>query len=171
MRKLGVLALVMTAACVDGGGGTPLPEASVQVDSTRGAEWPPARGEAALIVRAVTRDAAGVERELAGARCAAGSPYYAAEFTAPARVLVPDFGTASPAIEVTCRAGEAEGRAVSRPELAGTRGFYGWPGIGISVGTGNVSGVGVGFGWQGGGTGYGTGVAAIRYPALRVVVE
>jgi hypothetical protein len=31
--------------------------------------------------------------------------------------------------------------------------------------------VGGGFGWQGGGTGYGTGVAAIRYPALRVVVE
>ena len=169
MRKHWLLAVTLTAACAPTG--TPLPEEPVRVAPTRGADWPAARGETALVVRAVSRDARGAQRELVGARCTAASPLYSAEFAVPARVLLPDFGPASPAVTVACRAGAAQGRAESRPELAGTGGFYGWPAVGISVGTGDVSGVGVGLGWYGGGAGWGSGTAAMRYPALRVVLE
>jgi hypothetical protein len=121
------------------------------------------------VVRTVAPATAGGQ-EIAGARCTASSALYRAEFTAPARLLLPDFGPASPPVTVVCRAGEAEGRAVSEPEPYWSRGLGGWPAIGISVGTGDISGVSVGAGWYGGGTGWG-GTAATRYPALRVVLE
>lgn len=171
MWKCWAMALALAAGCTPTTGGAPVPEAPVRVTAAPAATWPPARGETAMVVRAVSRDAQGAQQELVGARCAAASSLYAAEFDAPARVLLPDFGSASPVVTVTCRAGEAEGSAQVQPELRGTGGFYGWPAVGISVGTGDFEGVGIGMGWYGGGTGMSSGNAAVRYPSLRVVVE
>jgi hypothetical protein len=170
MWKHWMVALALVSGCTEAGPGAP-PEAPVRVAPTRDATWPPARGETEMVVRAVTPAAQRAQQEIAGARCTAASPLYAAEFTAPARVLLPDFGSASPPVTVTCRAGDAEGSAQSRPELRGTGGFYGWPAVGISVGTGDFDGVGLGMGWYGGGTGWSSGDAAVRYPSLRVVVD
>ena len=168
MRRV-LLATLLLAACVPAPGATPF--ATVRPQPIPGATPPPARGETRLDVVAVSHDAEGRETELTGAACEARSPYFAADFTAPARLLIPDFGPNSPQVDVTCRSGSAVGRASSRPDWAWSGGFGGWPAIGVSVGTGTQSGVGVGFGWYGGGTGMAAGQPAIRYPALRVAVE
>jgi hypothetical protein len=166
MRTLWASALV--AGCT---AAAPVSEPPVQVTPTRGATWPAARGEAELVMRAVGRDAAGAERELAGVPCRATTPYYAAEFETPARLLLPDFGPASPTVTVTCRAGAAEGHGEAPPRAVQGGGLYGWPAVGVSVGTGDWSGVGVGVSWYGGETGWTAGSPVVRYGPLRVVVE
>jgi hypothetical protein len=169
MRTCLILILAAAAACAAPQGAPP--GDPVRVTPARGVAWPPARGEAQLVVRAFAQSPDGTLQEIAGARCTATSPLYGAEFAAPARLLLPDFGPASPPVEAVCRAGEAEGRATSVPEPFWNRGFGGWPAIGISVGTGDFDGVGVGMGWYGGGTGWSGGQPSSRYPALRVVLR
>jgi hypothetical protein len=121
-------------------------------------------------VRAVP--AAEPGQEYRGAACEAVSPYFTSRFAAPARVLMPDYGSAAPPVTVNCRAGAASGSATAAPEAFWSGGIGGWPAIGVSVGTGDLSGVGVGMGWYGGGTyGNGYGVPRVRYPDLRVPLQ
>jgi len=127
---------------------------------------PAARGETAMVVRAVPAGADGTE--LQGAACVADSAYFTASFTAPAQLLMPDFGPASPEVTVSCRAGTATGTLAARPVQAWSGGLGGWPAVGVSVGTGSFEGVGVGVGWYGGAAGVSTGGASARYPEVRV---
>ena len=162
MRHWIIMAGLLAAGC------TPTPPtpgvSSVAVTARPGVAAPLAQGETALVVRAVSaRDPAS---EIAGAACVADSEYFSASFTAPARVLVPDFGASSPVVTVTCRAAGASGSLAARPTAAWSNGMGGWPAVGISVGTGNN--VGVGVGWYGGSIGAGTSGAGARYPELRI---
>jgi hypothetical protein len=153
------------AACVSPEAPPPGVE-TVRPVARAGAALPPAGGETAILVRAVPAGTPG--QELRGAACRAESPYFTAEFTAPARLLMPDYGAAAPVVTVSCRAGDAQGQASAVPEAAWSGGMAGWPAIGVSVGTGDWDGVGVGVGWWGGGVG--TGTPTVRYPELRVPV-
>lgn len=123
----------------------------------------PAQGEAEIIVLAVGAD--GTLRP--GADCTAESVHARAAFPAPARLLVPHFGAASPVFAITCRDTGGQGTIQVTPRMAGARGFGGWPAVGISVNSGG--GMGVGVGWQGGSAA--TGVALVIYPEARVVLE
>jgi hypothetical protein len=143
---------------------------TVRVEPRSDAEPPLARGETQLVVRAVSAHAPG--REFPGAICDANSPYFASRFTAPARLLIPDYGSQTPEIMVSCEANGASGRATVAPQASYSGGGFGAPAVGISVGTGGGwngwggDGVGVGLSWWGGGGGYGE--PLVRYPALRV---
>jgi hypothetical protein len=139
---------------------------SVPVAPRPGAAIPEARGETALVVRAVPAGVAG--QELLGAACVAESPYFTASFTTPARLLIPDYGSAAPVVTVNCRAGNAAGSLSAQPGQAWSGGLGGWPAIGVSVGTGSGGGAGVGCGWYGGGVGVSSGGGPGRYPGLRV---
>jgi hypothetical protein len=139
---------------------------TVRPVSRGGVVLPPAGGETAMVVRAVPAGAPG--EELRGAACRAESSYFTAEFTAPARLLMPDYGAAAPVVTVSCRAGGAQGQASAAPEAAWSGGMGGWPAVGVSVGTGDSGGVGVGLGWWGGGVG--TGTPGVRYRELRVPI-
>jgi hypothetical protein len=156
------------AAVLAGCTGTPAPYGvpSVVVPQTPGVAAPAARGETALVGRAVSAGVAG--EELLGAACVAESPYFSASFTTPARLLLPDYGPASPVVTVSCRAGNAAGSLSAQPGPVATGGLAGWPAIGVSVGTGSGGGVGVGFGWYGGAVGVSSGGGPARYPELRV---
>lgn len=164
MRRLLLGLLTGLAACAAGSGSdSSLP--AIRPGPVKGATLP-AQGEAEIVVRAVSPSAPG--QEIAGATCTATSPYFTTSFTAPARLLVPDFGAAAPTVTVTCAAGDAKGSALVAPEAVWSGGVAGWPAVGISVGTGNMSGVGVGVGWWGGGTGVNAGAPVTRYPAVRI---
>lgn len=142
---------------------------TVAVTPKPGVQAPPARGETALTVRSVPAGEAGTE--LRGAACVADAPYFSASFSTPARLLMPDYGSASPVVTVACRAGNARGTLAAQPTEAWSGGLGGWPAIGISVGTGSGGGAGVGFGWYGGSVGTSTGSTLVRYPELRVPVQ
>ncbi len=138
------------------------------VDRT-GVQAPPARGETQLVVRVVPAGTRG--QQLRGAACVAETAWFRAEFASPARVLMPDYGSAAPVVTVTCRSGTASGTAEAQPEPAWSGGLGGWPAIGVSVGTGNAGGVGLGLGWYGGGAGAAGGVPVTRYQDLLVTVQ
>ena len=159
---------LMLAGCVAPAGPAPQGVSVVRAAPLPGATAPIARGETALLVRAVPAGVPG--QELPGAACRAESSYFAADFRSPAQILMPDFGEAAPAVVVTCRSGEAVGTAAAMPERAWSGGLAGWPAIGISVGTGNAQGVGVGVGWAGGNAGGTAGAPVVRYRELRVPV-
>ena len=122
------------------------------------------------MVRAVAADAPG--REIPGAVCDAVSPYFVSRFPAPARLLIPVYGSQTPAVTVTCEGGGASGRATVAPQASYSGGGFGGPAVGISVGTGggwngwDGDGVGLGLSWWGGGGGYGQPV--VSYPAPSV---
>src|SRR5690606_33982849 len=100
MRYWIILAGLFAAGC------TPTPPTpgvpGVAATARPGVAAPPAQGETALVVRAVS--ATDPAREIAGAACVAESQYFSASFTAPARVLVPDFGASAPVVSVRCEA-------------------------------------------------------------------
>lgn len=161
-----LIGLLAVAACSPT---QPPPNAvTVPVTLRAGVAAPPAQGETQLVVRAVPSGA--TRQELPGVTCRAETPYFTADFTAPARLLLPDYGSAAPPVTVTCRNGTATGTATAMPEAAWTGGLGGWPAIGVSVGTGNAAGVGVGVGWAGGGAGTSSGVPVTRYNELRVPI-
>ena len=164
LAALGPAALL--AACVAPAGPAPEGVASVRAAARPGVTAPIARGETTLLVRAVPAGTTG--QELPGATCRAESPYFLAEFQAPAQILMPSFGEAAPVVTVTCRSGEATGSAAASPELAWSGGLGGWPAVGISVGTGSAQGVGVGVGWYGGSAGGTAGAPVVHYRDLRV---
>ena len=112
---------------------------TVRVEPRSDAEPPLARGETELVVRAVSADAPG--REFPGAVCDAVSPYFASRFMAPARLLIPEYGSLTPEVTVSCEAGGVSGRATVAPEATYSGGGFGGPAVGISVGTGG--------GWNG----------------------
>lgn len=168
MRALVWGAVIGIAGCVAPGVAPPGVE-TVRAEPKDGVAAPAARGETQLVVRAVPAGTQG--QELRGALCVADAPWFRAEFTSPARLLLPDYGAAAPVVTVTCRSGTASGTAAASPEAAWSGGLGGWPAIGMSVGTGNAAGVGVGLGWYGGGVGTAGGVPVVRYPELRVVLE
>ncbi|TPE49686.1 hypothetical protein [Amaricoccus solimangrovi] len=130
---------------------------------------PPARGVTNLAVRVQ-----GVAGEIAGATCDLASPYTTARFTAPASVALPDLGSATPPVTVTCASGKLRGSARAQPatRVADT-GMSGWPAIGISVGTGSGgwsgTGVSVGGFWNGG-SGDGSWTKVV-YPDLLVTLR
>ncbi|MFT3972909.1 MAG: hypothetical protein QM699_05530 [Amaricoccus sp.] len=168
MRRLLLGLVTALAACAPGGGDASLP--AIRPGPVKGATLPPAQGEAELVVRAV--QASAPEQDIAGATCTAASPYFTATFVPPARLLVPDFGSAAPTVTVTCKAGSAQGSALVAPEAVWSGGAGGFPTVGISVGTGNMSGVGVGVGWWGGGgAGMNAGHPVTRYPAVRIPLQ
>lgn len=169
MRRLLLGLLTGLAACAAGGTGSDASLPAVRPGPVKGATLPPAQGEAEIVVRAVQASAPG--QDIAGASCTATSPYFAATFAPPARLLVPDLGAAAPTVTVTCEAGSARGSALVAPQAAWSGGAGGWPAVGISVGTGNRSGVGVGLGWWGGGVGATAGVPVTRYPAVRIPLQ
>jgi hypothetical protein len=158
-------AALALAACVSPEAEPPGVE-TVRPVSRAGVAVPLAGGETAMLVRAVPAGAPG--QELRGAACRAESTYFTAEFTAPARLLMPDYGATAPVVTVRCRADDAQGSASAVPEAAWSGGMGGWPAVGVSVGTGDWDGVGVGVGWWGGGAG--TGTPTVRYRELRVPV-
>jgi len=160
MRNLTVMACLFAAGCAPVGPTSGLP--SVATSAKPGVAAPLAQGETALIVRTVA--GSDPAREIAGAACVADSAYFSASFTAPARVLLPDFGANSPVVTVTCRMDSASGSLAARPTAWSGRG--GLPAVGVSVGTGGH--VGLGVGWYGGSTSTGPAGAAARYPELQV---
>jgi hypothetical protein len=162
----GLAPVLLVAGCMAPAGPAPQGVASVRAEPRPGAVTPIARGEAALVVRAVPAGTSG--QEIRGASCQAASDYFVADFQSPAQLLMPDFGEAAPVVTVTCRAGDAAGTAVASPERAWSGGLGGWPAVGISVGTGDVQGVGVGLGWYGGSAGGTAGAPVVRYRELRV---
>ena len=89
---------------------------TVRVEPRPDAEPPLARGETQLVVRAVSAEAPG--REFPGAACDAISPYFASRFTAPARLLIPEYGSQTPEVTVSCEAGGASGRATVAPQAS-----------------------------------------------------
>ena len=170
--RAAALALLLVGCAEIAPPGTTPGTTTVQVEPRSDAEPPLARGETQLVVRAVSADAPG--REFPGAVCEAISPYFASRFTAPARLLIPDYGSQSPEVTVSCEARGASGRATVAPQASYSGGGFGAPAVGISVGTGggwngwDGDGVGVGLSWWGGGGGGGYGEPLVRYPALRV---
>ena len=101
-----------------------------------------------LVVRAVAADAPG--RDIPGAICDAVSPYFASRFAAPARLLIPEYGSQTPAVTATCEGGGASGRATVAPQASYSGGGFGGPAVGISVGTGGgggTAGTGTGSAW------------------------
>lgn len=158
------LALLLVASCSPTQ--PPTNATTVPVTLRAGVTAPPAQGETQLVVRAVPATG----QELPGATCRAEAAYFTADFTAPARLLIPDYGSAAPPVTVTCRSGSASGTATALPQAAWNGGLGGWPAIGVSVGTGNAAGVGVGVGWSGGGVGTASGVPVTRYNDLRVPI-
>jgi hypothetical protein len=131
-------------------------------------------------VRAFLRDEAGQRREVGNAACRLETPGYTATFRTPGRVVVPVWGVGSPALEVTCRAGELAGATrrslVWRP--AGPYPYYGprrWPGDPFHP-YGRRSGVWVGvevgdpgwWGWDGWGDPGWPHRAAPAYPNIEV---
>jgi len=173
MRGVGKLAglglAMMLAACVAPVGPAPEGVASVRAEPLPEVAAPVARGETSLLVLAVPADTRG--QEIRGAACRAESAYFAAEFTAPAQLLMPDFGEAAPVVTVSCRTATASGSAAATPERAWSGGLGGWPVVGMSVGTGDAQGVGVGLGWYGGGVGGTAGAPVVRYRELRVALS
>jgi hypothetical protein len=165
-RLAGLGPALLLAACVAPAGPAPEGVARVRAEPRPDVAAPAARGETALLVRAVPAGTSG--QELRGAACRAESAYFTAEFASPAQILMPDFGEAAPVVTVTCRSGEAAGTAMASPERAWSGGLGGWPAVGISVGTGDVEGVGVGVGWYGGSVGRTAGTPVVRYRELRV---
>ena len=103
-----VLAL---AACVSPEAAPPGVE-TVRPVSRAGVALPPAGGETAMLVRAVPAGAPG--QELRGAACRAESSYFTAEFTAPARLLMPDYGAAAPVVTVQLPGGRRPGPGLGR---------------------------------------------------------
>jgi hypothetical protein len=165
MRKA-LWPLLLLAGCAAPGPGPADVQAVRAVPRASATPAPPATGESRLTIRAVARDDAA--REYVGAACVAETPWSRTELTAPALLLLPDYGAASPNVTVSCRSGDLSGTAVAAPEAAWSGGLAGWPAVGVSVGTGNSGGVGVGFGWWGGGVGTQSGVPVTRYRELRV---
>lgn len=165
-RLAGLAPALLAAACVAPAGPAPNGIAVVRAEPVAGAPVPLARGETALLVRAVPAGTTG--QELRGAACRAETPYFTADFRAPAQILMPDYGEAAPVVSVTCRSGDLAGSAAAAPERAWSGGLGGWPAVGVSVGTGGNSGVGVGLGWYGGSAGATSGVPVVRYRELRV---
>lgn len=163
---LGLAAVL--GGCATGGGPT-APLETTRAEPRAGIPLPTPQGETSLVVRAVEPGAPG--REFTGVPCTAESTWFGASFTAPARLLFPDYGASAPVVRVSCADGVRSGTAESRPEASWNRGLGGWPAVGISVGTGDVSGVGVGVGWWGGGTGAMGGVPVVRYPDLRIPLD
>jgi hypothetical protein len=166
MRRMICGVMLVLGGCVAPAGTPPTGVPAVRAEARPGVTLPAARGETQLVVRAVPAGATG--QQLQGPACRAESPYFTADFAAPATVLFPDYGSAAPPVTVTCRAGETSGSAVAQPEAYWQRGIGGWPAVGVSVGTGGWEGVGVGVGWYGGGYGASQGTPVIRYPELRV---
>jgi hypothetical protein len=166
MQRTALWFLVCLAGCAAPGPGPANVETVRAVPRPSSTAAPLATGESQLAIRAVARDAPG--QEYAGATCVAETPWSRTEFAAPALLLLPDYGAASPNVTVTCKSGNLSGTAVAVPEAAWSGGLAGWPAVGISVGTGNSGGVGVGFGWWGGGVGTQSGVPVTRYRELRV---
>ena len=168
MRAFAVLGVIGLAGCVAPGSAPPGVQ-TVRAERVSAAQAPLASGETQVVVRTFAAGPSG--QELSGVPCVAESPFFRAEFTSPARVLLPDFGAQSPSVSVTCRSGTASGSAVAPPQAAWEGGLGGWPSVGVSVGTGTNSGVGVGLGWWGGGgVGASGGTPVVRYPDLRVVL-
>ncbi len=166
MRKSGFCCLLLLAGCVAPGPGPANVPAVRAVARPSATPAPLATGESQLTVRAVSR--ADPTQEYVGATCVAETPWSRTEFAAPALLLLPDYGTATPNVTVNCRSGKLTGSGVAVPEAAWSGGLAGWPAVGVSVGTGNSGGVGVGFGWWGGGVGTQTGVPVTRFHELRV---
>jgi hypothetical protein len=114
-------------------------------------------------VRAFLTDQAGQRREVGNASCRLQTPGYTAEFSTPARVVVPVFRAGNPALDVTCRAGEREGATrrvlLRRPVGHYPSPWYGprrWPGdpyfphggrSGVWVGV-EIGDPGWGWGWD-----------------------
>ena len=155
-----VLALCAAACAVER---TPPGAEVVGVTPVEGAAWPAREGTAGLTVRTVATDPAGATKELRGAACTATSALYAARFRTPARLALPDFGEASPPVEVTCAAGAGEGSGTATP--VGGRGLGGWPALGMSVSSREASASAS----AGGAAASARGL--VRYPELRVMVE
>ena len=146
MRTLALMAAVGVAGCVAPAAAPP------GVETVRAERKAGVAGAARAAARPSSwcgrcRPARPPGRSSGAPRCVADSPYFRAEFASPARILLPDFGAAAPAVTVTCRSGTASGTAVAAPQAAWQGGLGGWPAVGVSVGTGDDSGVGVGFGW------------------------
>lgn len=159
------VAVALTGCTPPPDAGLPLPEPAMRMTPRDGVTWPAARGEASMVVRTV---AGGVE--VPGAECRAESNLFQAGFRTPARLLLPDFGEASPSLRIACRDGAASGVVEARPRIGWAQDAYGgWPAVGVSVGTGGYGGVGVGMSWYGGGGGAGA-VPAVRYPDVEVVL-
>lgn len=169
MRKTWANAiLLLVAGCA---GAERMPADADVVRATARPEASPAltaQGEIGLDVVTFSPDGS----EITGARCAAASSLFTAEVTTPGRILAPFYGPNSPAVSLTCTAGNATGsQTVGVGETRGGGGLGGWPAVGVSVNSGgyNNGGVGVGLGWYGGGNGYSAPTYA--YPTARIVLQ
>jgi hypothetical protein len=93
----------------------------------------PAVSEDELTVRVFLLDPAGGRREVIGAPCVVSSDLYSTRLVAPARLVVPNFGSRSPELRFDCRANGRRGEAAVaiathwRPPAFGY-GAYGWEG-------------------------------------------
>lgn len=165
MRHSWIVAAFAASACATAApSGPPAPLVRAEVSPDVAAA---AAGEARVTVRTVTAASAGAE---AIADCVAVGEGFRADFTSPAEVAVPAFGSASTPVTVRCAAGDLRGAAVTEPSARRTNGLAGWPAIGVGFGSGGGSYVSVGGFWEGG---WGTGPqsVAVRYPDVEVVLQ
>jgi hypothetical protein len=165
--RVWILAAALLANCTAIEDEAALPAVSVE---PAGGGFPAASGEANLVVRSVAAGG-GMTREVAGADCRLASTLYSAEFTTPARLLVPSFGLQSPELRIDCAASEGRGAALVRPYFRRTNGLGGWPAIGVSASSGGDVGVSLG-GWWNGGWGWDNPrTLVVEYPSVQVRLQ
>jgi hypothetical protein len=77
----------------------------------RGNPVPRFRGQETVVIRASGIAPDGQRKELTGVPCTVDAGVYAARFSTPSNVIVPDYGPNSPAIFVRCTLGKQSGSA------------------------------------------------------------
>lgn len=140
--------LAVAALCLAGcARGVPVEnEASVS-----GAQFDAVQGEARLVVRTFLPAEQNTRREVLGAACDLETSLYSLEFTTPVRLKLPNFGTQSPELDITCQAGEWSGarRVEVRTDWDYPPGGYGYAGYGYYGPRGYYGGPYGGWGWPG----------------------
>ena len=80
-------------------------------DRARGNPVPSFRGQEIVSIRASGASSDGSFGEVSGVPCVVDAGVYSASVTTPANIIVPDYGSSSPAIFVRCVTGEKSGSA------------------------------------------------------------
>lgn len=116
-----------------------------------GADFDSVQGEARLVVRTFLPVGESERSEVLGANCNLETSLYALDFTTPVRLKLPNFGTQSPELDISCRARDWSGaaRVEVRTNWDYPPGGYGYAGYGYYGARGYYGGPYGGWGWPG----------------------